>query len=109
MSDTSCEQVTVAGSDSVKKVPKSRKKFNNALTIRLIAAAKAALAAPETGVARPLPVGSLRSCWTAPVCLVGLSYGSNADSAIPDVILLSLFLTFLYSYVLLDRMTGLLC
>ncbi len=50
MSDTSCEQITVAGSDSVKKVPKSRKKFKNELTIRLIAAAKAALAAPETGV-----------------------------------------------------------
>ncbi len=50
MSDTSCEEVNVAGSESVKKVPKSRKKFKNELTIRLIAAAKAALAAPETGV-----------------------------------------------------------
>ncbi len=50
MSDTSCEEINVAGSESVKKVPKSRKKFKNELTIRLIAAAKAALAAPETGV-----------------------------------------------------------
>ena len=50
MSDTSCEEINVAGSESVKKVPKSRKKFKNELTIRLIAAAKAGLAAPETGV-----------------------------------------------------------
>ena len=50
MSDTSCEEINVAGSESVKKLPKSRKKFKNELTIRLIAAAKAALAAPETGV-----------------------------------------------------------
>ena len=50
MSDTSCEEINVAGSESVRKVPKSRKKFKNKLTIRLIAAAKAGLAAPETGV-----------------------------------------------------------
>lgn len=59
MSDTSCEEVNVAGSESVKKVPKSRKKFKNELTIRLVAAAKAALAAPETVVVPPLPVPNL--------------------------------------------------
>lgn len=56
MSDTSCEEVTVTGSDSVKKVPKSRKKFKNELTIRLLAAAKAALAAPEIGLHLTLPL-----------------------------------------------------
>ena len=51
MSDTSVEEVQVVGQASVKKVPKpyKRRKFDNELTIRLLAAAKAALAAPETG------------------------------------------------------------
>ena len=48
-SETSCEQIKVEGQEMVQKVKKSRKKFNNELTIRLVAAAKAALAAPETG------------------------------------------------------------
>ena len=62
MSDTSCEEVTVTGSDSVKKVPKSRKKFKNELTIRLMAAAKAALAAPEAGLHFTYPCSCILSC-----------------------------------------------
>ena len=50
LSDASFEQVRVTGQDSVKKVAKPRRrKFDNELTVRLLAAAKAALAAPETG------------------------------------------------------------
>ena len=50
MSETSEEEVQVTGQDSVKKVAKPRRrKFDNELTVRLLAAAKAALAAPETG------------------------------------------------------------
>lgn len=50
MSETSEEEVHVKGQDSVKKVAKPRRrKFDNELTVRLLAAAKAALAAPETG------------------------------------------------------------
>ena len=48
-SETSCDEVQVTGSESVKKVVKSRRKFKNELTTRLVAAARAALAAPETG------------------------------------------------------------
>ena len=48
-SETSCDDVAVTGSQTVKKVVKSRRKFKNELTTRLVAAARAALAAPETG------------------------------------------------------------
>lgn len=48
-SETSCDDVAVTGNESVKKVVKSRRKFKNELTTRLVAAARAALAAPETG------------------------------------------------------------
>ena len=48
-SETSCDDIAVTGNESVKKVVKSRRKFKNELTTRLIAAARAALAAPETG------------------------------------------------------------
>ena len=48
-SETSCDDIAVTGSQEVKKVVKSRRKFRNELTTRLIAAARAALAAPETG------------------------------------------------------------
>lgn len=54
MSDSSVEAtVRVVGQSSVKyvKKPYKRRKFDNELTIRLLAAAKAALAAPETGQA----------------------------------------------------------
>lgn len=50
MSETSEEEVQVEGQASVKKVAKPRRrKFDNELTVRLLAAARAALAAPETG------------------------------------------------------------
>lgn len=48
-SETSCDDIAVTGSESVKRVVKSRRKFKNELTTRLVAAARAALAAPETG------------------------------------------------------------
>ena len=53
MSDSSVEAVEVVGQASVKyvKKPYKRRKFDNELTTRLLAAAKAALAAPETGQA----------------------------------------------------------
>ena len=48
-SETSCDDIAVTGSQSVQRVVKSRRKFKNELTTRLVAAARAALAAPETG------------------------------------------------------------
>lgn len=51
-SETSCNDVAVTGSQTVKRVVKSRRKFKNELTTRLVAAARAALAAPETGQLR---------------------------------------------------------
>ena len=49
-SETSCDEIAVTGSQEVKKVVKyRRRKFKNELTTRLVAAARAALAAPETG------------------------------------------------------------
>ena len=48
-SETSCDDIAMTGSQAVKRVVKSRRKFKNELTTRLVAAARAALAAPETG------------------------------------------------------------
>ena len=81
-SETSCDEVHVTGSQTVKKVVKSRRKFKNELTTRLIAAARAALAAPETGQAT----------------------AQSASSALTTVLLLlTIYKVHLYCWLLLMR------